>query len=385
MNMKHRSKKGFTLIEVLISVTILVILIIPISSIIMTSMNKNKKSEKIQEASSKGQSVIEEFSAYDSLSLQQSALQADGTYKYSFKTLDDTEYKFSKNTDANGIVVYSSETEENGKYKYVMKLRKETADLYNPPNYEDKADNKNYYATLKFGKFNIYIEDCDGNKVETINYPEKRLDIWLDVSDSSNSITRMIISDFKGNEDTDDDTSELLFDSNKKALKEPYLGSALDVNNSKRKIKLIVDEDFKRTGLNQNSNLPVKIHCFGKLNLTEADKNNKKVISEITADIYSNKKTDYTILPSCLFEKMATIMENGTEVGEDSIPKNNYDTGVNVVQNKTNTNKTVPGDLCTMNLYVYDKKCNDTDINNGSAKPLFKGNMTNNINIIEKT
>ena len=66
---KFKSKKGMTLIEVIISVTLLSILIVPISSVVISSLKNSKNGEYRQKASYIGQKVIEELKAYDYIKL----------------------------------------------------------------------------------------------------------------------------------------------------------------------------------------------------------------------------------------------------------------------------------------------------------------------------
>lgn len=65
---KHK-KKGMTLIEAIISVALLSILIVPISGLVMTSVNTNKRAEIKQEAAFVGQKLLEEMKVYDKIKL----------------------------------------------------------------------------------------------------------------------------------------------------------------------------------------------------------------------------------------------------------------------------------------------------------------------------
>lgn len=62
-------KKGMTLIEAIISVALLSVLIIPISGLVMTSINTNKRAEIKQEATYIGQKLLEEMKVYDEIIL----------------------------------------------------------------------------------------------------------------------------------------------------------------------------------------------------------------------------------------------------------------------------------------------------------------------------
>lgn len=75
-------KKGMTLIEVIISVALLSLLIIPISSMIINSVKTNKKAEIKQKAAYIGQKVLEEIGTYDYVTLS-----TDGENRF-FKLLD---------------------------------------------------------------------------------------------------------------------------------------------------------------------------------------------------------------------------------------------------------------------------------------------------------
>lgn len=72
-NNKLKAKKGMTLIEVIISVTLLSILIVPLSGLVMSSLKNNKDSEYRQKASYVGQKVLEELKAYDKIILRNDA------------------------------------------------------------------------------------------------------------------------------------------------------------------------------------------------------------------------------------------------------------------------------------------------------------------------
>jgi len=69
MKNRVRSKKGSSLIEVIVSVTILAIVIIPISNVVINAVKTNKMSERKQVASFQGQKLLEEFKSYDQISL----------------------------------------------------------------------------------------------------------------------------------------------------------------------------------------------------------------------------------------------------------------------------------------------------------------------------
>ena len=70
MKMTKDKIKGITLIEVIISVALLSILIIPVSAMVMTSLQINKKAEYKQKSAYIGQQILEELKVYNDINLQ---------------------------------------------------------------------------------------------------------------------------------------------------------------------------------------------------------------------------------------------------------------------------------------------------------------------------
>ncbi|GAB6169134.1 hypothetical protein JCM1393_15940 [Clostridium carnis] len=70
MKHKRKAKKGMTLIEVIISVTLLSILIIPLSGLVMTTLKTNKMAEYSQKATYIGQSLLEEIKSYNEIKIK---------------------------------------------------------------------------------------------------------------------------------------------------------------------------------------------------------------------------------------------------------------------------------------------------------------------------
>lgn len=66
---KIKARKGMTLIEVVMSVALIAILLIPLANVAMSTLKTNEKSEIKQEASQVGQNVMEELTSYDELKI----------------------------------------------------------------------------------------------------------------------------------------------------------------------------------------------------------------------------------------------------------------------------------------------------------------------------
>lgn len=69
MSIIRYKKKGMTLIEAIISVALLSVLIIPVSGLVMNSINTNKRAEIKQEATYIGQKILEEMKVYNEIIL----------------------------------------------------------------------------------------------------------------------------------------------------------------------------------------------------------------------------------------------------------------------------------------------------------------------------
>ncbi|MDZ7548384.1 type IV pilus modification PilV family protein, partial [Clostridium perfringens] len=101
---KLKAKYGMTLIEVIISVTLLSILVVPLSGLVISSLKTNKGAEHKQKASYIGQKVLEEIKAYDEITLK-----------------DDTGVKYFQLLDGDKIEKNSlSENKFTGSFKRTM-------------------------------------------------------------------------------------------------------------------------------------------------------------------------------------------------------------------------------------------------------------------------
>lgn len=65
--MKVKAKRGFSLIEIIISVALLAILLIPISNVMIGTTKKNKDAEINNKVTTEAQKVLEELNSYDTL------------------------------------------------------------------------------------------------------------------------------------------------------------------------------------------------------------------------------------------------------------------------------------------------------------------------------
>ena len=161
---KLKAKKGMTLIEVIISVALLSILIVPLSGLVISSLRNNKNSEYKQRASYVGQKVLEELKAYDEI-----LLNIDGGTEY-FELLDgDRIIKASVGNSFSGNfsrTIYGSISEplSTGEEIYQVSVTMERNDKFQ---YSDK-DNLNEYSNADF-RLN-FLKDFN-NKVNLASDP----------------------------------------------------------------------------------------------------------------------------------------------------------------------------------------------------------------------
>ena len=94
-----QSNKGFTLVEVLIAITILAIIVVPLLRAFVVSANTNAKARRVMRATTLAQNVIEELKAY---SLDESAEQYLGRETGNY-VIDDAEAAYETVKYADGV------------------------------------------------------------------------------------------------------------------------------------------------------------------------------------------------------------------------------------------------------------------------------------------
>lgn len=82
MKKKRIERKGYTLLEVILSVALIALLLIPISNMIMTAMKSNKRADIRQDGAIVGQQVLEELKTYNSLSSSTPINLLDGVTQF---------------------------------------------------------------------------------------------------------------------------------------------------------------------------------------------------------------------------------------------------------------------------------------------------------------
>lgn len=239
---KFKSKKGMTLIEVIISVTLLSILIVPLSSIVMSSLRNSKDGEYRQKASYIGQKLIEELKSYDYIKLD-----SEG----SFKLLDGD--KITKNTEENNFTgnfertVFGSvdENKRSGETKFNVEVTMKKSEDFNFDNINKVDESKVKYKVI-FEKdasgYSVYINDKTSPKLIVnedlvFNINENNLEIY----NKSNDSMKISVTASEGKENyllidvknTYDKSTNIILNNNVNNLLEIYLLKDSDLNNIK--------------------------------------------------------------------------------------------------------------------------------------------------------
>lgn len=201
INKKRRTKKGMTLIEVIISVTLLSILIVPISGFMLSSLKNNTSSQKKQEASYIGQKILEELKSYDYINLKR---DSEGYY---FELLD-------------GDKVYKNSSVENLFYSEFNR------NIYGKPIENDERKLRDYNVQLTV-KENTSFKYNDINNLEINNDADYKIDFinenninFIKVINSNIQIKKSFSGDIKVNVTKEDNEFNLsLYDKNNSDIK----------------------------------------------------------------------------------------------------------------------------------------------------------------------
>jgi len=298
-NNKLKARKGMTLIELIISVALLSILIVPLSGLVISSLRNNKNSEYKQRASYVGQKVLEELKAYDEI-----LLNIDGGTEY-FELLDgDRIIKASVGNSFSGNfsrTIYGSISEplSTGEEIYQVSVTMERNDKFQ---YSDK-DNLNEYSNADF-RLN-FLKDFN-NKVNLASDPINKS---LSISNNDEIIVEL-----------NDNLNLKIYKKNNEASSIDETKSA-EINN---KLLLYVDETYSNSNnieIKNNTSNIIYVYLIknaassGKLNIIP---NSGNVILYEEDEIEKNQIGDlynYTVIVSD---------NNGKELFRGASSKNLY-------------------------------------------------------------
>lgn len=290
INKRRRTKKGMTLIEVIISVTLLSILIVPISGFMLSSLKNNTSSQKKQEASYIGQKILEELKSYDYINLKR---DSEGYY---FELLD-------------GDKVYKNSSDENLFYSEFNR------NIYGKPIENDERKLRDYNVELTI-KENRSFKYNDINNLEINNDADYKIDF---INENNINFIKVINSNIQ----------------NKKSFSEDI------------KINITKENNEFNLSLYDKNNSDIKIE-----NLRKEKKNNKILLYvnsnyNIDTNIEINNDTEevlylYIVKQDGTLANITVITSKGRIVllEEEEITTNNigsmYEYNVKVTDNENN-------------------------------------------------
>ncbi len=268
---KFKIKKGMTLIEVIISVTLLSILLVPLSTVVISSLKNSKDGEYKQKASYIGQKVIEELKAYDKITLKSD--NPDGSDRY-YELLDGDKIKeISENNFVGNFerTIFGAIDETNRpretKFKVEVTMKRNSSFNFNNTNNidEDKAkykivfDNKGIGYTVRIESDipqELIVSDelvfnVNNEGLEIYNKSDDKIKIYTSALDDKENI---LLIDVK---DTYDKATNINLSNNSKDLLEINLIKEKSLNNIKinsYKGNILLSE-FNKDDLNNIANM----------------------------------------------------------------------------------------------------------------------------------
>ncbi len=290
---KLKAKKGMTLIEVIISVTLLSILVVPLSGLVISSLKTNKDAEHKQKASYIGQKVLEELKAYDEITLKD-----DTGVKY-FQLLDGDKIEkksLSENkfTGSFKRTIYGATSEDSSKneevYNVDVEITQDSNFKYSDTDNLDKNSDADFKLNfLKKDNVNKIELDSDKNSVPSVSG-----DLIVELNKGSNNLNLRVYS--KNNKSPIIDTTKKEAINNKILL---YITNSFS-ENINVDIKNNTEEFIEIYVVKENNS-------FGKLNVTSSKGNvmlyeENEIEKSLIADMYKYKVTVKDKSNKVLFE-----------------------------------------------------------------------------------
>lgn len=269
MNNINERKRGITLIESIISVALFSILIIPISSMIMSSVSTTKKADNIQRASYIGQCILEEINAYEKIVLKPSEINSS---KMSFKLLDGDEIY---SMDSSNNICEGNFSREEFKIEVILSKNSDFE-------YEDSVTSNNSDNTIDF-KFELLNE----NNITKIRYNSEVKSM------SKKSVLK--IDEFGNMKLINKEDNSIIFRSDKGINSKNEILIFLNKNFDDNEILIEVENEKLNSNMeNEPLDIYVKKEGYmgnvdikplkGKIKLYE---NQENTISEETGDLYN--------------------------------------------------------------------------------------------------
>lgn len=337
MGKERIERKGYTLLEVILSVALIALLLIPISNMIMTAMKSNKRADIRQDGAVVGQQVLEELKTYNSLSSSTPINLLDGVTHFDVVAASSTATR----------TVYSGEMRD-GNQRYEVNVIVEKDNNFN--NYmaatttpSSKPDT-DYSFILKFKTNGTQNIVCFNGGEINIPYnagSNTKLLLYLRRNESNPNNLTLKLYDYTG--DNAQEATPLYEDT-----RNDYNAAN---NSTKNLVKIELDESF--TGRN-NGNDPGTIPIIVDSNSTG-----------LVLDIVKEKETKGKV-------SVTSSLSNGDNISFDGHLKEASKETFTAKQNirKQNTEDiTAIGDLYNITVVVK---------NNG--KEIFRSQTSSNLN-----
>lgn len=337
MKKKRIERKGYTLLEVILSVALIALLLIPISNMIMTAMKSNKRADIRQDGAIVGQQVLEELKTFNSLASSTPINLLDGVTHFDVVAASSTATR----------TVYSGEMRD-GNQRYEVNVIAEKDNNFN--NYmaatttpSSKPDT-DYSFILKFKTNGTQNIVCFNGGEINIPYnagSNTKLLLYLRRNESNPNNLTLKLYDYTG--DNAQEATPLYEDT-----RNDYNAAN---NSTKNLVKIELDESF--TGRN-NGNDPGTIPIIVDSNSTG-----------LVLDIVKEKETKGKV-------SVTSSLSNGDNISFDGHLKEASKETFTAKQNirKQNTEDiTAIGDLYNITVVVK---------NNG--KEIFRSQTSSNLN-----
>ena len=341
MGEKKIKRKGYTLLEVILSVALIALLLIPISNMIMTAMKSSKRADIRQDGAVVGQQLLEELKTYENFA----------TNTPNLNLLDGTSLTQTINTETQ--TAYEGMMQD-GKQKYEVNILVEKNEKFSgymaATTTASQLEDNDYSCILKL------ITDDNKNKLLYTN-PDTP-DITEEYT-TINKVTDTTKLALKIRKDTTNDKLDISLydytDGNVDTATDSKLERSI-INDTKNRIKIVIDKSF--TGQNGSENpgtIPIIV-----------DSNSKDLIFDIVRDkeLDSTKKTIGRI---SVVSSLSTggIKFNGTT---EKASKETFTARQNIKKQDT-YDTTAIGDLYKITVVVKDK-----------GEEIFRSQVSNNLN-----
>jgi prepilin-type N-terminal cleavage/methylation domain-containing protein len=222
---KKRNNKGMSLVEVIISVTILSIVIVPTLNILTSAMVYNAKAKKRQQATITAESIMETFKGYDIATLEKAFSTDDASSLFGVEcsaklegSSSESESGTSEADTTEGDVSTAKTTEKYKSYKFTIDNYQDNGRTYKAIINVIPISNANANLYVQYNTNNTNSAIYEGNKSDGKDIESKCREAFID-SEFSGLLDKLETTtpkDINGNDI--DAKNNTLYDSNIKVV-----------------------------------------------------------------------------------------------------------------------------------------------------------------------